>query len=151
GLLRPPRRPVRLRLPAHRGPHLLASLRNVYGDGNALFRTADLRAVGGYETDRDTSCEDWEVFVKLANAGHRIDVLPEHLFYYRHREAGFSRVTSRYRNHQRVLRQFRRLDRLPVADQATLWDALAGFHHQHELLRRENEALRLRLGSLRHR
>ena len=93
-----------------------------------------MRAVGGYETDRDTSFEDWEVFVKLVNAGQQLGVIPDHLFYYRHREAGFSRVTDNYRNHQRVLRQFLRLECLPLAERAVLWQALVGFQLQAERL-----------------
>src|ERR1700722_20327091 len=66
------------------GPHVLACLRNVYGDATAIYRTAAFRAVGGYETDRDTSFEDWEAFVKLIHGGYAIDVVPAYLFYYRH-------------------------------------------------------------------
>ncbi len=130
---------------AHRptgGPHALACIRNVYGDGNAIFRTSAFRAVGGYETDRDSSFEDWEAFVKLVHAGHGVGVLPEHLFYYRHRESGFSRVTDDYRNRQRVLRQFLQLDRLPPAERAVLWNAMVGFHHRADQLR---ELMRYRL------
>jgi glycosyltransferase involved in cell wall biosynthesis len=133
------------------GPHVLGSLKNVYGDGNALFRTDHFRAVGGYETDRDTSWEDWEAFVKLVNSGYRVDVVPDHLFYYRHLESGFSRATNSYANHQRVLRQFFRVDRLPTAERVALWTALASFRQQLDTLKQENEVLRDRLGSWRHR
>jgi glycosyltransferase involved in cell wall biosynthesis len=119
------------------GPHVLASLRNVYGDANAIFRTDHFRAVGGYETDRDTSNEDWEAFVKLVNAGYRVDVLPEHLFYYRHLDGGFSRVTNRYRNHRRVLRQFFEAERLPVTERVALWTALVGSQQRLEQLEQE--------------
>jgi glycosyltransferase involved in cell wall biosynthesis len=142
--------PVKLSrcLYAHRptgGPHTLASLRNVYGDGNAVFRAAALRAVGGFETDRDTSFEDWEVFVKLVNAGRRVGVIPDHLFYYRHRASGFSRVTDGYRNHQRVLRQFLSLERLPAAERAVLWTALHGFQRRSERLAARQRGLTYRL------
>lgn len=123
---------------AHRptgGPHALACIRNVYGDGNAIFRTSAFRAVGGYETDRDASFEDWEAFVKLVHAGHGVGVVPDYLFYYRHREAGFSRVTDDYRNRQRVLRQFMHLECLPPAERAVLWNALFGFHRRADQLR----------------
>jgi glycosyltransferase involved in cell wall biosynthesis len=116
------------------GPHTLAAIRNVYGDANAIFRTDALRAVGGYETDRGTSCEDWELFVKLVNAGGRVGVVPEHLFDYRHREAGFSRTTNWFANHQRVLRQFTGTDRLPAGEAEVLWAALLGFHQELERL-----------------
>ena len=122
---------------AHRptgGPHALAGIRNVYGDANAIFRTAALRAIGGYETDRGTSCEDWEVFVKLVHAGHRLGVVPDHLFYYRHRPGGFSRSTNWFANHQRVLRQFAHAGTLPPAESLALWSALLGFHQELERL-----------------
>jgi glycosyltransferase involved in cell wall biosynthesis len=126
------------------GPHVLASLKNVYGDANAILRTEAFRAVGGYETDRDSSWEDLEAFVKLVNAGHKIDTVPEYLFYYRHLETGFSRVTDRYLNQRRVLRQYFHIDRLPTAEGIALWTALVS-------LQKRNDALALRLASLRYR
>ena len=108
------------------GPRVLGCLQNIYGDGNAMFRTEALRAVGGFEIDRDTSFEDWEAFVKLVNAGHRVEVLPDFLFYYRQREAGFSRVTDAYRNHQRVLRRFVEIESLPPEERKLLWNWLVG-------------------------
>src|SRR5208282_32742 len=98
------------------GPHVLASMRNVYGDATAIYRVSAFRSVGGYETDRDTSYEDWEAFVKLVQAGYRVDVVPEYLFYYRHLPNGFSRVTRAYANHQRVLRQFIRPRQFTMED-----------------------------------
>lgn len=126
------------------GPRVLACLRNVYGDATALYRTAAFRAVGGYETDRDSSFEDWEAFVKLDQAGFGIDVLPEYLFYYRHREEGFSRVTRQYANHERVLRRFRQEERLPVAERIALWNALFGFHRKMDYLSARSRGLRHR-------
>jgi glycosyltransferase involved in cell wall biosynthesis len=127
------------------GPHLLSCLHNVYGDACALHRTEVFRSVGGYEVDRDTSWEDWEAFVKLANAGHRIDVLPEHLFYYRHLDTGFSRVTRQHANHRRILRQFARLDRLSPADQEQLRDFLVGMHLRIREQTAREESWRFRL------
>jgi glycosyltransferase involved in cell wall biosynthesis len=118
------------------GPHVLASLRNVYGDANAIVRTAAFRAAGGYETDRDTSFEDWEAFVKLVRAGHRVGVVPDHLFYYRHLDGGFSRATNDHRNRRRVLRQFFGPGELPAAERVALWTMLAGLERRLE----DNEA-----------
>ena len=126
------------------GPHILASIKNIYGDANAIFRTDLFRSVGGYETDRDSSWEDLEAFVKLVNAGHRMDTLPEYLFFYRHLETGFSRVTSTYLNQRRVLRQYYQLNNLPIAEGMALWTALVS-------LQKRNDALALRLTSLRYR
>lgn len=108
------------------GPHVLGCFRNVYGDANALYRTDAFRSVGGYETDRGTSFEDWEAFVKLVQAGYRVDVLPEVLFYYRHLSTGFSRSTRAFANQQRVLRAFRSVENLPMAERQLIWAALAG-------------------------
>ncbi|MBI3408021.1 MAG: glycosyltransferase family 2 protein [Planctomycetes bacterium] len=133
------------------GPHVLGALRNVYGDGNALFRTRILRGISGFTTDRDASFEDWEVFVKLVNAGHKVEVLPDFLFYYRHREAGFSRVTSDYRNHQRILRQYCECDRIPQAEREALWRFLFGQHQRVTQLEDDKRHLEAQLHSLRHR
>lgn len=133
------------------GPRVLGCLQNVYGDGNAIFRTEALRAVGGFETDRDTSFEDWEVFVKLVNAGQRLDVVPDFLFYYRHRDAGFSRVTNGYRNQQRVLRRFFEIENLPVEERALLWNWLVGSQRRIEELAAANQLLTRVLSSRRHR
>jgi glycosyltransferase involved in cell wall biosynthesis len=109
------------------GPYVAAAMRNVYGDANAMFRTSALRAVGGFETDKDTTCEDWEVYVKLVRNGYQIDVVPEYLFYYRHRPTSLLRTTESIMNRRRVLRQFFAPAMLPEAEQIELWTALASF------------------------
>ena len=112
------------------GPHVMGSFRNVYGDANAIFRTADLRAVNGYEPDRDSTCEDWEAFVKLVNSGRKLDVVPDHLFYYRHRPESLFRNTNPYRNHRRILRHYYQMDTLPKNERIGLWSALGGAHSE---------------------
>ena len=92
-----------------------------------LFSELRIRAVGGYETDRGTSCEDWEVFVKLIHAGKQIGVVPEHLFYYRHLVQGFSRQTNAMADHRRVLRQFTKLPGLPAGGARGIVDCLDRF------------------------
>lgn len=114
------------------GPHALAGIRNVYGDANAIHRTSALRAVGGCEIDRGTATEDWEVFVKLVHAGYRVGVVPEHLFYYRHRSSSYTRTSNWFANHQRVLRQFAHAKNLSPAESLALWTALLGFHQRLE-------------------
>jgi glycosyltransferase involved in cell wall biosynthesis len=110
------------------GSHVMGSIENVYGDTTSVYRTATLHTVGGYETDRDTGFEDWELFIKLVNAGCRVDVLPEYLFYYRRRGGSRGRTTNSYRNHQRVLRQYFRGQHLPESEQMALWTALVSLH-----------------------
>lgn len=74
------------------------------------------------------------MYVKLARQGHRIDVVPEYLFYYRHRPASLLRTTDAFLNRRRVLRQFFPSAELPAAEQIQLWTALASFDEQHRLL-----------------
>ena len=138
-----PGRPIYAHRPTG-GPHALAGIRNVYGDANAIFRTGTLREIGGYETDRGTSCEDWELFVKLVRAGKRIGVVPDHLFYYRQRPGGFSRTTNWFANHQRVMRQFGRPGTLAPEDSRVLWAAIIGFHQRIEQLEAERRSRRYR-------
>jgi glycosyltransferase involved in cell wall biosynthesis len=139
-----PDRPIYAQRPTG-GPHALSGIRNVYGDANAIFRTVTLRELGGYETDRGTSCEDWELFVKMVRAGKQIGVVPDHLFYYRQRPGGFSRSTNWFANHQRVMRQFARPGVLAPGDASTLWAALIGFHQRIEQLEAEKRCLRYRV------
>jgi hypothetical protein len=68
----------------------------------------------------------------LIHAGHRLGVVPDHLFYYRHRPGGFSRSTNWFANHQRVLRQFAHAGALPPAESLALWTALLGFQQELE-------------------
>lgn len=119
------------------GPHFLGSIDNVFGDANAIFRTEALRSVNGYETERTTSWEDWECFVKLSNAGHTLDVLPEFLFYYRHRDESWMRVTSEWRNHRRVLRQYFETGPHNRAEAMGLWNLLLSMVKRVQSLERQ--------------
>jgi glycosyltransferase involved in cell wall biosynthesis len=114
------------------GPFVLAASQNVYGDACAIFRRRALLECGGFETDRDTSFEDWELFVKMAGRGMVVDVVPQVLFYYRHRASGFSRATDGFANHQRVLRQFAHAAGLPPHERELIGQALAGLERGRE-------------------
>jgi glycosyltransferase involved in cell wall biosynthesis len=115
------------------GPHLAACAFNVYGDANAIFRTTDLRSVGGFVTDRDTYCHDWETFVKLVHGGRWIGVIPEYLFYYRRRADGMSAVmtdhgANTYPFMQRMISSF--ADAHGGAsdpESRMVWETLAGY------------------------
>jgi glycosyltransferase involved in cell wall biosynthesis len=115
------------------GPFVLSCVENVYGDTNAIYRAEALRSVGGCANDRATPWEDWITFVRLASAGHRLDVIPEWLFYYRVRGEG-RRVSmeggrdDKYRLTQHLLRAcFLEADAPPPLDRAELWTALVSF------------------------
>jgi len=112
------------------GPHPAACAFNIYGDANAVFRTADLRAAGGFVEDRGTYCHDWETFVKLVRTGWRVGVVPEYLFYYRRRPDGMAAVmtqngTDVYPFVQRMLTTFYGESSPADAEARMLWTVLA--------------------------
>jgi glycosyltransferase involved in cell wall biosynthesis len=115
------------------GPFVLSCFENVFGDTNAIFRTQDFRAAGGFETDPDTFIEDWETFVRLAARGLKIDVIPEALFHYRLRGDNRSLTMSReytdtYPYVQRMIhRRFVSLTELNTLDREMLWLGMAAF------------------------
>jgi hypothetical protein len=99
--------------------------------GYGLFRTADLRAAGGYDGG-----PGWSNFFKLVNAGRPVDIVPEHLFSCRPTTADA---------------RFLAADREMAAERLALWQAMEGVERRAEELARENRELRARLGLLRHR
>ena len=76
---------------------------NVFGDANFIVKRGIFEHLGGFTADRTASFEDWEFLARLQLRGHSLDVIPETLFSYRHTEHGFSRTTSAYLNHKRVV------------------------------------------------
>jgi glycosyltransferase involved in cell wall biosynthesis/GT2 family glycosyltransferase len=89
------------------GPCLEAGHKvNVFGDANCIIKRSTFEAVNGFNEDRSSSFEDWELLAKIALRGYKVDVIPEHLFLYRHTAEGFSRNTSPYLNHKRVLNTY---------------------------------------------
>ncbi len=99
--------------------------------GTGLFRTADLRAVGGCDGG-----PAWATFFKLVNAGRPVDVVAEHLFSRHPTTAGDP---------------FLILDREMAAERVALWQALEAAERRAAALAQENRELRARLGLLRHR
>jgi hypothetical protein len=131
-------------------PRLLASPKNVCSSG--IFRVAHLRNVGGYGVDSCLRGQDWLAFFKLVNAGYQVDILSEHLFYYRP-AAGSSRPTAK----EYVIRPFFEADRLLSAERVALWTAFVTAQHRLEQMQRQldklteqNQALQARCGSLRY-
>jgi hypothetical protein len=130
-----------------------ASMKNIYNGG--IYHTADFRAVGGYGTDHGGL--DWAGFFKLVNAGYQVDILPEHLFDYEHRDNVPDDVS-----HERLLQPILKADRLAAAERVALWGALADLQQRVdkvlvengqrvEQLTIQNQALQTRLGSARYR
>ena len=86
------------------GPCLEAGVfNNCFGDANFIVRAEAFWAVGGFGVQRDVSFEDWEFLARLSLRGFQQDVIPVPLFLYRHTPGGFSRTTSPYLNHMRIV------------------------------------------------
>jgi len=89
------------------GPCLpVALFRNVVGDANCIVSKTALQDIGGFSTNRTASFEDWEMLVRLALKGKKLDVIPEFLHLYRDTDEGFSRNTSKRRNYLRVVHAY---------------------------------------------
>ncbi|MBX7144042.1 MAG: glycosyltransferase [Oligoflexia bacterium] len=96
------------------GPCLeVGPIANVFGDANFCIRRRVFEQLGGFGADRTTSYEDYEFLARLALLGFKLDVIPEPIFFYRHLEGGFSRVTNLVANQQRVIATYmQHLDKL---------------------------------------
>jgi glycosyltransferase involved in cell wall biosynthesis len=69
-------------------PSLLA--RNAV-NGAALVRRSAFESVGGYDEEMRQGCEDWDLWLRLVEAGHAGTIVPEVLFFYRRRADSMSR------------------------------------------------------------
>jgi len=90
------------------GNHLAASLcDDVHGGPVMIVRRDAIQAIGGFTPESGPGFEDYEFIVRMALAGFRVDVVPETLHFYRDVQGGVSKVTDRFSNHQRILRNYR--------------------------------------------
>lgn len=95
-------------------PVALAMANDIHG--SALFRRRAWEAAGGYR-ESFTGWEDWNLWLNMAGAGYRWDVVPEELFYYR--KHGETRSSRSFRNRQALFEAV-------MQDNATFYKA----HHQ---------------------
>ena len=87
------------------GPDLLTALIDpmVLGTSMILVKRTAFCAVGGYRQVRAAAHEDWELQIRLLEAGFRVDVLPEFLLYFRKSQTGLSISSNAYEARQRLL------------------------------------------------
>jgi glycosyltransferase involved in cell wall biosynthesis len=136
-------------------PCLLASAKNLSSSG--IFHTANFRKVGGYGTDLEIPGQDWIGFLKLVNAGYHVDVLPEHLFYYRPAAGASLENRNAEPIHEQILRPIFQADRILAAERVALWTAFGDMQRRLEQLaehnkslQEQNETLRVRCAALRY-
>ena len=82
---------------------LAALLADCTVHGAALVRLEPVRAAGGYDAAMREGNEDWDLWLRLAERGHRGTIVPEPLFHYRRRAGSLSTVTLARANHLRLI------------------------------------------------
>lgn len=75
-------------------------------NGAAVARRAVLEEVGLYDESWRDGCEDWELWIRVVERGHRGVIVPDFLFNYRRRADSMSRAMNRP---ERQIELFRRL------------------------------------------
>lgn len=79
------------------GPDLgLGLLSNIIGDALAVYRTAALNEIGGWNQGSKAKWEDWELFGKLIARGHRVLLIPAEQFMYRVRHDSMLQTYSQF-------------------------------------------------------
>jgi GT2 family glycosyltransferase/glycosyltransferase involved in cell wall biosynthesis len=87
------------------GPDLATALIDpmVLGTSMILVKRAAFSAIGGYRPIRGAAHEDWELQIRLLEAGFRVEVLPEFLLYFRKSQTGLSMSSDGYEAKRRLL------------------------------------------------
>jgi glycosyltransferase involved in cell wall biosynthesis len=87
------------------GIDLVGGLINPCAFGGSMFlvRRSVFEQMGGFRELRGVGSEDWEFYVRLALAGHTIDILPEVLHFYRQVEGSLARTLPAESSTRRIL------------------------------------------------
>jgi O-antigen biosynthesis protein len=80
----------------------LGSAVNVFGGASALADRAALVALGGFHEQRGLGFEDWQLWARVALAGHEVLSLPTTPYWYRIRRRSMRRTMSDVRSAQVV-------------------------------------------------
>jgi hypothetical protein len=92
------------------GADLVGGLVNPCAFGGSMFmiRRDAFEAIGGYRELRGVGHEDWELYIRLALEGYKIDVLPELLQFYRQVDGGLARTLPAEAARRRILDAYER-------------------------------------------
>jgi glycosyltransferase involved in cell wall biosynthesis len=85
------------------GPLSLSAYQNCLGAATALIKRSTFDAVGGYTEERGVGFEDYELYVRLLQAGARIEIVPLPLYLYEVGRPSMASTTNLARNHRRVV------------------------------------------------
>jgi glycosyltransferase involved in cell wall biosynthesis len=110
------------------GMDLVGGLVNPCAFGGSMFivRRAAFEKIGGFRELRGAGHEDWELYVRLALAGCRVDVVPEMLQFYRQVEGSLARTLPVESAKRRLLDAYE--ERLTAIGLKGAALALAGLH-----------------------
>lgn len=125
------------------GMDLVGGLLNpcVFGGSMFIIRRSAFEKVGGFRERRGAGHEEWELYVRLALAGFRVDVLPELLHYYRQVDGSLARTIPSETSMRRLLSAYEDFLRTVGLQSGAL--ALTGlYRHGHEM---ENKIRQLSL------
>ena len=96
--------PARIGNPAYipmGGPLSLAVTENCLGAATSLLKVNSLKAVGGYSEIKGVGHEDYELYLRMLQAGMSIEIVPEALYYYEVGRPSMLSRTSLPRNFRR--------------------------------------------------
>jgi glycosyltransferase involved in cell wall biosynthesis len=71
---------------------------NVFGDTNMIIRRSTFESLEGFKEVEGVTNEDWELLARLCLEGHKLEVVPDFLFYYRKHKSSRTTSTLKYRN-----------------------------------------------------
>jgi GT2 family glycosyltransferase len=119
------------------GMDLVGALMNpaVLGGSMFIIRRSAFEKIGGFRELRGAGHEDWELYVRLALAGYRVDVLPELLHFYRQTEGSLARTLPSEPARKRLLDAYE--DTLSTAGLKGAALALAGLYRRGQEMERE--------------
>jgi glycosyltransferase involved in cell wall biosynthesis len=83
------------------GPLSIAVSENCLGAATALIRVSALRAIGGYTELKGVGHEDYELFLRMLQAGMRLEIVPRPLYFYEVGRPSMLSRTSMVRNFRR--------------------------------------------------
>lgn len=109
-------------------------LTNNLGHANSGYRTAVVRALGGWDDSEKSMWEDWALFLKIVSSGHRIGIIPQPDCLYRVRKQSMLRT---YKTWPAMRRLSRNMAGLPRFDSFRLQALMRHAREEEQTLRAE--------------
>jgi hypothetical protein len=112
---------------------------SVFGSSLFIVRRSVFESMGGFREVKGAGHEEWEFYVRLCLAGHRVDAIPETLLFYRQVEGSLARTLPPKPSMRRLLGAYEEaLGKVGLEGGAL---ALAGLYQSGQELKKENRRL----------